>query len=904
MLLQHTEIRKKSRRLADLPTGSQAVILHVQGKGSFRKRISEMGFIKGQQVRVVRNAPLKDPVEYEIMGYKVSLRRSEAALIDVVSRADALRMDFVRYEGTIEEHRMKITGTKKGKTISVALVGNPNCGKTTLFNQASGSSERVGNYAGVTIEAKEARFKQGFYTFRITDLPGTYSITEYSPEELFVRSHILEKRPDVVVNVIDAANLERNLYLTTQLIDMNIKVVIALNMYDELEKKTARFDFSHLGRMIGIPFVPTVAARGKGMKELFNRIIEVYEERDPVVRHVHINYGAEIEQSIRTIRQALKKDEQRNKKYATRFLAIKLLEKDHQTRVMLQHSPVYEVIRQTAEREIRRLEQQMNEDSETLIADAKYGFIAGALKETYQTGELILTGKSRDIDKILTHRIWGFPVFFFFIWLTFQATFTLGNYPMDWMEAGIGRLGELVGTLLPDGPLKDLLTDGVIGGVGGVIVFLPNILILFFFISLMEDSGYMARAAFIMDKLMHKMGLHGKSFIPLIMGFGCNVPAVMATRTLDNRNDRLLTMLIIPFMSCSARLPVYVLLISAFFTHHQGALLFLIYFIGIALAVVLGLFFKKTLFSQKEIPFVMELPPYRMPTLRNTTIHMWHKGSQYLKKMGTVILFASILIWAMGYYPRRVEFSRNYQALAERIQNDTSLSPAERETQKKQLILQQEEERLEQSYIGKLGHFIEPAIHPLGFDWKIGVSILTGMAAKEIVVSSMGVLYQAGADANDNTAPLKQKLQEQTFTSGARSGQKVFSPLVAFGLMVFVLIYFPCIAVVAAIRKEANWKWAAFTSVYTTILAWLAALAIYQIGSIFAQTWKTKSMLQEIIVYVIIAAVILKIIHSVYRSFSSKDKSLCGECAGCDLKRGRRGRQSLRPKNLHYSPGK
>jgi len=822
----------KSNRLADLSTGSRGVIVHVLGQGAFRKRISEMGFVKGQMVKVIKNAPMKDPVEYEIMGYKVSLRRSEADLIEVVSPSQAKEL-VSHYEGTIDEHRQKLSGVKKGKTITVALVGNPNCGKTTLFNHASGSKERVGNYAGVTIDAKEAKFKQDDYTFVISDLPGTYSITEYSPEELFVRNQIAEKRPDVVVNVVDASNLERNLFLTTQLIDMNIKVVIALNMYDELEQKSAKLNFTHLGEMMGIPIVPTVASKGKGLTELFDRIIEVYEERDPIVRHIHINYGKEIEQSIRDIQKELKKDDTVRHKYSTRFLAIKLLETDNHTLNLLKESSVFETVRRTANIETARLEKLYDDQSETLIADAKYGFIEGALKETYRNGPQVRRDQSREIDRILTHRIWGFPVFIFFIWVTFQATFTLGAYPMQWLSAGIGWLSRLLSSLMPVGPLRDLLIDGILGGVGGVIVFLPNILILFFFISLMEDSGYMARAAFIMDKLMHKMGLHGKSFIPLIMGFGCNVPAVMATRTLDNRNDRLLTMLIIPFMSCSARLPVYVLLISAFFVSYQGAILFLIYCIGILLAVGMGLFFKKTLFAKKDVPFVMELPPYRMPTLRNSVLHMWHKGSQYLNKMGTVILLASILIWAMGYYPRNVQYSKDYKAMLTQTAADLSLTKDQKAEKLEQIQLSQEEERQEKSYIGMTGHFIEPAIRPLGFDWKIGMSIITGMAAKEIVVSSMGVLYHASLNASEKSQSLKDKLQEQSFSMGPKVGQKVFSPLVAFGLMIFVLIYFPCVAVVAAIKKEANWRWALFTSVYTTAIAWVAAFVVFQIGSLF-----------------------------------------------------------------------
>ncbi|MGE5426299.1 MAG: ferrous iron transport protein B [Methylococcaceae bacterium] len=834
MFLQNTDIEEvKSTRLADLSTGSRGVIVHVLGQGAFRKRISEMGFVKGQMVKVIKNAPMKDPVEYEIMGYKVSLRRSEADLIEVVSPSVAKDMVASKFEGTIDELTLKYSGEVKGKTISVALVGNPNCGKTTLFNYASGSKERVGNYAGVTIDAKEAKFKQGHYEFLISDLPGTYSITEYSPEELYVRNHIAEKRPDVVVNVVDASNLERNLFLTTQLIDMNIKVVIALNMYDELEQKSAKLDYGHLGEMMGIPIVPTVASKGRGLKELFERIIEVYEERDPIVRHIHINYGEEIEKAIHGIQHELKKHQKGKKKYSTRFLAIKLLEDDNHTKLLLKDQPYYETVSKIADKEKKRLELLYGDQSETLIADAKYGFIAGALKETFRNGPQVRRDQSREIDKVLTHQVWGFPIFIFFIWVTFQATFTVGSYPMHWLETGIGWISELLGTYMPSGALKDLVIDGIIGGVGGVIVFLPNILILFFFISLMEDSGYMARAAFIMDKLMHKMGLHGKSFIPLIMGFGCNVPAVMSTRTLDNRNDRILTMLIIPFMSCSARLPVYVLLISAFFVSYQGVLLFLIYTIGIVLAVLMALLFKKTLFAKKEVPFVMELPPYRMPTVRNTTVHMWHKGSQYLNKMGTVILFASILIWAMGYYPRNVEYSQDYAAMQAQVENNTVLTQSEKSAQVEDIQLAKEEERQEKSYIGKTGHFIEPLISPLGFDWKIGMSIITGMAAKEIVVSSMGVLYQASMNADETSSSLKDKLLEQRFTHGARVGEKVFSPLVAFALMVFVLIYFPCVAVVAAIKKEANWGWAVFTMVYTTAIAWVAAFSIYQIGTLF-----------------------------------------------------------------------
>ena len=399
--------------------------------------------------------------------------------------------------------------------------------------------------------------------------------------------------------------------------------------------------------------------------------------------------------------------------------------------------------------------------------------------------------------------------------------------------AVVGALASWIEGIMAEGALKSLIIDGIIGGVGGVVIFLPNILILFFFISLMEDTGYMARAAFIMDKLMHKIGLHGKSFIPMVMGFGCNVPAIMATRTIENKNDRLLTMLITPFMSCSARLPVYVLLISAFFPKNQGIVMFSIYLIGIVLAVLFGLLFKNTFFKKKEVPFVMELPPYRVPTLRNTVKHMWSKGSQYLQKMGGVILVASVLIWALGYFPRDVEFSKDYDTLIAQTEASSELSETAKEGQLANLQIAMESERQELSYIGRLGHAIEPIIAPLGYDWKIGVSILTGLAAKEIVVSSMGILYRADLEADESSDALVSSLQNQTYKSGDKAGQLVFSPLIAFSLMMFILIYFPCVAVIAAIKKEANWKWALFTMGYTTGAAWLISLLTYQIGSLF-----------------------------------------------------------------------
>lgn len=837
-------------RLSDLSNNEVGIITKVLGRGAFRKRIIEMGFIRGQEIAVVKNAPLKDPIEYKLMGYEVSLRRSEASLIEVITQEEALKIDLNKYEGVIPSEILKVSVKEKSKEINVVLVGNPNSGKTTLFNFASNSREHVGNYSGVTIEAKVAEFKHNDYNFKITDLPGTYSLTAYSPEELFVRKHIFNQVPDVIINVIDASNLERNLYLSTQLIDMDLKVVIALNMYDELQAKGDSFDYISLGKMIGIPIIPTVSSKRKGIKELFDKVVEVYEDKEPILRHIHINYGNLVEESIKSIQKNIKIAENLHitDKTSSRFLAIKMLEKDVDANNILKEAKNYSEISTVANNEIKRIESILSVDSETIITDAKYGFISGALKETYHKGVNSERLKTEIIDTFLTHKLFGFPIFIFFMWLMFQATFTIGSYPMDWIDSFVSLVSETVVKYMPEGSLKDLVVNGIIGGVGGVIVFLPNILILFFFISLMEDTGYMARTAFIMDKLMHKIGLHGKSFIPLLMGFGCNVPAIMATRTIENRNDRLLTMLINPFMSCSARLPVYVLMIGAFFPNNSGTVLFSIYTIGILVAILVSLLFKKVIFKSVEAPFVMELPPYRVPTMYSILKHMWGKGVQYLKKMGGVILIASVIIWALGYFPRNVNYSQNYDSKIAELENNNSTIVDENLDFEKEIAIGELEnlkiaEKQEKSYIGQLGHFIEPVIKPLGFDWKMGVSLITGMAAKEIVVSTMGVLYQRDNNYNkqyyslnaqpkelDETENLMTKLRNQTYSNG----QKVFTPLIAFGFMIFILLYLPCIATVAAIKKESgSWKWAFFTVFYTTVIAWVASFLVYNIGSLF-----------------------------------------------------------------------
>ncbi len=828
--------------LDELSNNESGIITKIRGRGAFRKRITEMGFVKGKTVKVIKKAPLRDPVEYSIMGYEISLRRSEAALIEVITPNEVKEEAGGNFSGILTEEFLKKRADKKGKVINVAMVGNPNSGKTTMFNSATRSRERVGNYGGVTIDSKHGRLKMDGYTFNVYDLPGTYSLSHYSPEELFVRDHINQKMPDVVINVVDASNLERNLYLTTQLIDMDIKVVAALNMYDEMLENGDEFDHVALGKMLGIPFVPTIAKKNIGIKDLFRKVIAMYEDRESDMRHIHINYGPEIETSLGKITGKIKIRENFHltDKISSRFLAIKLLEKDEHARNVISPLSNSGEIFETADREVTRLEKILKDDSETLITDSRYGFISGALRETFKSGKQTGRKKTELIDAFITHEIYGFPIFILFMWFMFQATFTIGEYPMHWIESLVGYTGSFLQEHMHDGTLKDLLINGIIGGVGGVIVFLPNILILFFFISLMEDTGYMARAAFIMDKIMHKIGLHGKSFIPMIMGFGCNVPAIMATRTIENRNNRLVTMLINPFMSCSARLPVYILIIGAFFPNNPGTVLFSLYLLGIIVAVLVALVAKKFFFKKEDVPFVMELPPYRVPLLKTTARHMWHKGSQYLKKMGGVILVGSIIIWALGHYPANRQTETDYEAMIAQIGKDTEERLAVNKQDSARIMIEREKriaeietEKLNEkhtgSYISQIGQFIEPAIRPLGFDWKMGVSLISGLVAKEIVVSTMGVLYQVNPEASLPTETLSETLRLQTRSDGS----PVFTPAVAYAFLVFILLYFPCIAVIAAIKHESgSWKWGVFTIFYTTALAWMMAFLVYRVGSL------------------------------------------------------------------------
>ncbi len=813
--------------LYDLVEGEEGIILKIKGRGQFRQRLSEMGFVAGKKVTVIKKAPLRDPVEYRILGYHISLRNSEAQLIEV--ERGAVSREIKSSNGVLFSDDENSSWLEKRKNIQVALVGNPNSGKSTLFNYASGSKQKVGNYAGVTVDSKEAFYRQSGYTFSIVDLPGTYSIKSYSPEEIYLRNYILDSKPDIIVNIVDASNLERNLYLTTQLIDMGVQIVIALNMYDELEKKGDILDYNSLGKLLGVPVVPTVSSKGRGIKNLFDRIIKVYESREPLIRHIHINYGTEIENSICALQSKIKIEENRafTNIISARYLAIELLENDREYSRSITRCINSSEIIEVAKDEYNKLEKLFSDPVETVITDLRYGFISGALKETLKENAIERLRKTKVIDNYLTNKYLGIPLFIFFMWLTFYTTFKLGGYPKQWLETGTLKLSQFVSATIAPGIIRDFLAEAIIGGVGGVIVFLPNIVILFLFISFMEDTGYMARAVFIMDKLMHKMGLHGKSFIPLFMGFGCNVPAIMATRIIESRRDRLITMLITPFMSCSARLPVYILFISAFFARHQGTVLFLLYIMGAVFAVLSALFLKRVFFRSADVPFVMELPPYRVPTPRSVLKHVWFRTGLYLRKIGGVILLASVIIWLLSNFPRTAGFSEDYTAAVKKVES-SDLSQPEKMQAVYRLKAAQTEEQQSGSFIGIIGHAIEPVMKPLGFDWRLTVSIISGIAAKEVVVSTLGVIFQGGSEAGGTS--LVEKIQGQAYPSG----EKIFTPLIAFSFMLFILTYFPCVAVVGAIRKESgSWKWAAFIVIYTTGIAWLLSFTVFQVGSLF-----------------------------------------------------------------------
>ena len=797
-------------RLSDLNTGETGIVIKILGHGAFRKRVMEMGFVKGRPVEVLLHAPLKDPIKYSIMGYSVSLRASEAHMIEVVKVDENINVDSIQGSGTITENgRNGSIVERQHRIINVALIGNPNCGKTSLFNIASGMKERVGNYSGVTVDAKSGTFDYKDYRFNIVDLPGTYSLASYSPEELYVRRYLRDYTPDVIINVVDASNIERNLYLTTELIDMDRSMVIALNMYDELRSRGTKLDYKMLGDMIGVPMVPVVARNGEGINNLFDTVISVYEGSDSSVRHIHVSLGHDIEAGVRKLIDVIKADGTIGRHFSPRYIAIKLLEGDREAEDIVSHSDRSKEILLMRDELRGQIESINDEDISSTVAAEKYGFIAGALAETMVSGTVNTETKTNIIDSFVTNKLFGFPLFFLVMFLIFWATFAIGQYPMDWIDDSVAWLSSAIQTIMPEGILKDLIADGIIGGVGGVIVFLPNILILYFCISFMEDSGYMARAAFIMDKVMHRIGLHGKSFIPLVMGFGCNVPAIISTRAIESRSSRLITILINPFMSCSARLPIYVLLIGTFFPSHAPLVFMSLYVLGIIVAVITARLLRRFLFKTDETPFVMELPPYRLPTLKASMRHTWAKGVQYLKKMGGTILVASIIVWALDYFPRHND-EADTATPTTMITDSSTINPDQ------------------DSYLEMMGKAINPAMEPIGFHWRATVAAIAGIPAKEIVVSTLGVLY------TDNEAAPEERLNQRLKADDPLTGKPDFTSAAAISFLIFILLYCPCIATVTAIARESgSWKWGIFSVFYNTIVAWIVAFGAYHIALLF-----------------------------------------------------------------------
>ena len=719
----------------------------------------------------------------------------------------------------------------KPKQIRIALAGNPNSGKTTIFNSITGTRQKVGNWPGVTVEKKEGAIHKFGYHLKIIDLPGTYSLTPFSIEEIVARNFVLEEHPDVVIVIIDASNLERSLYLATQIRELDCKVIFALNMQDVARARGIKIDADKLSQLLDVPVVFTIGNKNEGVDVLLEKAIELAESEIQLPRTRRVKYTKDIEKCIENFRGYLEEAIGDNLAYNPRWIAIKLLEDD---KILKER-----VIEKTGDKGPEILEQArihrahimniFDEEPEIIFTDERYGFIAGIVKEVMTTSTKQRIDISRNIDLVLTNRFLGFPIFIFFIWAMFQLTFTLGAYPMEWIETGVGILSGFMGERLPDSMLKALLIDGIIAGVGSVIIFLPNILILFFCIAIFEDTGYMSRAAFLMDKVMHLIGLHGKSFIPMLMGFGCNVPAIMATRTLESEKDRILTILITPFMSCSARLPIYIVLAGTFFPKNAGTVIFTIYLAGIVLSILTGRLFRSTLLRGMDAPFVMELPPYRIPMLKSLIIHMWDRSKMFLKKMGGIILIGSVIIWTLSSFPRNIEYSVDYTTKmknAEKIlEEQTRLFQGddlerliqEFEDQAEDLKRKMRRETTEKSYIGYIGKFMAPFFAPIGIDWRGSVALLTGFVAKEIVVSTMGVLYAVEDDESD---ALKNALRESGMT-----------PLSALGMMFFVLLYVPCLATIATIRKETqSWRWAIFSVVYSTALAWSVAFAIYHGG--------------------------------------------------------------------------
>jgi len=712
---------------------------------------------------------------------------------------------------------------EKTKQILVALAGNPNSGKTSLFNKLVGANQRVGNWAGVTVERYEGSTFYQDYQIKIIDLPGTYSLTTYSPEEVIARNFIVEEKPDVVINVLDSTNLERNLFLTTQLIDIQANLIVALNMIDEVESQETKIDFDQLEKLLGIHIVPTSAVKEIGIEELFQHVVDLYTGKIEA-KHNKLIFSDLSEYLIEKLISIINTDKELSEKYYPRWLALKLLVNDKVIYEMMHSRPIWIKIHKVLEEAIQKVGKEFDSDPEMLLKEERYSFIRGAIKETVSYKPKTKRSTTEIIDSLLINRITGLPIFALFMWGIFQGTFRLGEIPMTWIESLFGELSTIAIKFIPDGIGRSIIVDGVIAGVGGVLVFLPNIMILFLALSFLEGTGYMARAAFVIDKVMHKFGLHGKSFIPMITGFGCSVPAFMATRTLKSESDRITTLLVIPFMSCGAKFPVYVLIAGTFFDHNSaGNVLFGIYLLGVVLALISARLMKSILFKDMSEPFVMELPPYRMPTFKTLMFQMWFRASQYLRKAGTIILFASVLIWLASNFPKNEKIEIKFQSEIQNVKRDNLISAQEKETKMQLLELKKNSAQLENSAVGQIGKMLEPLVQPLGFDWKLGISIVTGIAAKEIIVSTMGTLYALG-DGENNSNALREKLLSN----------ENYNKSVALAFLVFILLYIPCFAASIVFHREAGkWKWTLFYGVYTMSAAWIMAFITYNVSKLF-----------------------------------------------------------------------
>jgi ferrous iron transport protein B len=713
---------------------------------------------------------------------------------------------------------------KHVRQITVALAGNPNSGKTTIFNNLTGANQHVGNFPGVTVEKKEGYVSHDGYKLKIVDLPGTYSLSTYSLEEIIARNFLIDQKPDVVVDIVDASNIERNLYLTTQIGELGVPIVIALNMSDMAMERGIIIDHKYLSRLLGIPVVPTIGNKKKGMKELLAAVIDTYEnsaEFSPLT----VNYGDDFQKEICKLCDIISEDNIAPNSYKPNWLAVKLLEDDDEVKRFVGRHEMADKILQTANDSRERLKALYREDPADIITDRRYGFISGACSEATSMTAERRHDLSDAIDYILIHPTLGLPIFAGLMWLMFHLTFSLGAKPMEWIEWGIGRLSEFAAVLIPAGLFNSLVVDGVIGGVGGVIVFLPNIMLLFLAIALLEDTGYMARAAFVMDRIMHKIGLHGKSFIPMLIGFGCTVPAYMGSRIIEDKTDRLITMHVTNFMSCGARLPVYILIGGAFWQGNAGSVIFSVYALGIITAIVVVKILRSTRFKGLSSPLVMELPPYRVPTLRSLLLHMWERSWMYLRKAGTIILGISIIMWFLMTFPQKTTYSQDYdnlRQLTESAFNGGTISIMERDNQLIKYESLKAAEDLEYSVAGRLGAFIEPVLKPLGLDWRLGIAIVAGFAAKEVIVSTMGTIYGVG-ETEAESEPLRASL----------AADPAYSKLKAYAFMVFVLLYMPCMAAMAVfIRETRSWKETLFQIGYTTALAWFMAMLVYQGGKL------------------------------------------------------------------------